>query len=105
MIEILKTPSGRILCSGVTLELFLIGILAIGDLRQSIPFFLLLYFGAFLVYLGAVHCGYRKPGDQAGRQEFVLLIVGFAILFRSTAELQSTPTSSRRKWRGALGTA
>ena len=84
MIEIWNTPSGRILFLGITLELFLIGILAIGDLRQTIPTFLLLYFSAFLVYLGAVYCGYRMPGNQAGNYEFVVLIVGFAILFRVT---------------------
>lgn len=93
------------LCLGIAMELALVGILAIGKLADAIPLFLLLYFCAFSIYVIAVYFGYSSPGKQRGDQEFVLLIVGFAILFRATLFLSDPSLSDdiyRYFWDGRL---
>lgn len=71
----------QLLLLGVVLELVLIGVLTLGNLREAIPLFLLLYFFAFLVYLAATRF---IRSDTGTVQNYVPLILGFAILFRMT---------------------
>lgn len=102
---ILEAPSRRLLLFGFTLELFLIGMLGLGNLRESIPLFLLLYFSAFLVYLGIVHYNRRLPNQHESDQGILLLIVGFAILFRATLFFSAPSLSDdiyRYLWDGKL---
>ena len=105
LIEQLKTPSGRILVFGISQEIILIGILALGNLRESIPLFLLLYCGAFCLFLGAVRHACHRPAGQPAEPDLALLIVGFSLLFRATL-IFSAPSLSddiyRYIWDGKL---
>jgi hypothetical protein len=71
----------QLLLTGIALQLILVGMLTLGNLREAIPQFLLLYFFAFLVYLAAARFIHR---DANTMQNAVPLILGFAILFRFT---------------------
>jgi hypothetical protein len=105
MIEQLKTPSGRILVFGISQEVILVGILTLGNLRESIPLFLLLYFCAFSIFLGAVRYACHRSPSQSEGPDLLLLIVGFALLFRATL-IFSAPSLSddiyRYIWDGKL---
>lgn len=89
---------------GVILEIFLLGILSIGNLRQEIPLFLLFYFLAFVTFIISTrHC--QQADDQAESRVYLLLIISFAMLFRATL-LFSEPSLSediyRYQWDGKL---
>jgi hypothetical protein len=95
----------QVLIYGVILEIFLLSILLLGNLRQEIPLFLLFYFLAFVTFLvSARHC--QQPDNQAGDRAYLLLIIiFFALLFRGTL-LFSEPSLSediyRYQWDGKL---
>ena len=68
-------PAGRLLVAGALIEAAMVGILCLGDARQSVPIFFLFYGVAFLAYLFCVRgCG-RTP---------LRMIVGLGVLFRLT---------------------
>ncbi len=87
---------GRLVAAGVLIEVCLIGILALGDLRGQVPIFLALFGGATAVYLLAVRwC-------ETASLRMVLLL---GLLFRATL-LPSLPTLSddiyRYVWDGRV---
>lgn len=105
IMESLKSPVRQLVLLGVIQECFLIGILILGNLRDSIPLFLLLYFSAFLMFLGAVRRSYRLPGDSESEPELLLLIIIFALLFRATLFFSEPSLSEdiyRYLWDGKL---
>jgi hypothetical protein len=71
----------QLLLPGIALELILVSMLILGNLREAIPQFLLLYFFAFAIYLIAIRCIHP---DTNSLQNSIPLIIGFAILFRMT---------------------
>lgn len=71
----------RLLLPGIALQLILVGMLTLGNLREAIPQFLLLYFFAFAIYLVAIRCIHP---DTNTLQNSIPLIIGFAIVFRCT---------------------
>lgn len=90
---------------GVIQECFLIGILILGNLRDSVPFFLLFYFSAFLMFLGAVRCGYRLPGNRETEPGLLTIIIFFALIFRITLFFSEPSLSEdiyRYLWDGKL---
>ena len=87
---------------GITLEAILLGMLYLGNLRQAIPPFLVLYFSAFLIYMLAM-ATLRSTSDT--RPVSVALILGFALLFRFTLFLSEPGLSDdvyRYVWDGKI---
>ena len=100
-----KTPIQKVVVFGIMLECFLIGILLLGNLRTTVPLFLLLYLSAFLMYLGAVRHCFQLPGDHKGYPEFLPIIIAFAVLFRATLFFSEPSLSEdiyRYLWDGKL---
>lgn len=92
----------QLILAGITLEAALLGMLYLGELRQAIPGFLVLYCFAFLIYLVAMRTLRSGAKTAPNPAPFIL---GFAILFRVTLFL-SEPTLSddiyRYVWDGKL---
>ena len=89
---------------GAVQEIFLFGILVLGDLRQVIPLFLLLYFLAFLVFLGAARLCQQSQSQVSGHL-LLLVIIFFALLFRLTLWFSEPSLSEdiyRYQWDGKL---
>lgn len=92
----------RIVLLGLALEASLLAMIWLGDLRESIPEFLLMFFLAFSCYLATARNLSTHP--QAGFNPLPL-ILGFAVLFRLTL-LASEPSLSddiyRYVWDGKI---
>jgi len=90
---------------GVILEIFLLGILSLGNLRQEIPLFLLFYFLAFVTFIVSTRRCQQPDIQTEGRAYLLLTIILFALLFRVTL-LFSEPSLSediyRYQWDGKL---
>ncbi len=87
---------------GVFLEAILLGITHLGDLRQAIPSFLVLYFSAFFIYLAAMR---TLNATSETAQNPVPLILVFALLFRFTLFLTEPSLSDdifRYVWDGKI---
>lgn len=105
MIEQWNNPFRQVLLFGIIQECFLIGMLLIGNLRDTLPLFMLLYFSAFLMYLGAVRCAYGMPERQVCSRDLLYLIIAFAFLFRATLFFSEPSLSDdiyRYLWDGKL---
>lgn len=93
------------LICGVILEISLLSILLLGDLRQAIPLFLLFYFLAFFVYLGAAWLCQGSCEASDDHRLFILIIILFALLFRLTLFFSEPSLSDdiyRYQWDGKL---
>lgn len=100
----MDTSVRRVFLYGVILEMFLLGIFLLGDLRQEIPLFMLFFFLAFLAFLGAVRFCQQSCGQQDYKSP-ILLIVIFALLFRATLFFSEPSLSEdiyRYQWDGKL---
>ncbi len=87
---------------GIALEIILLGMVYLGDLRQAIPSFLVLYFSAFFIYLATMRTVCSTPATTLN---LVPLILGFALLFRFTLFLAEPSLSDdifRYVWDGKI---
>ncbi|NIR96664.1 MAG: hypothetical protein GWO03_00900 [Gammaproteobacteria bacterium] len=94
-----SAPILSIFWAGVAIEIALLGILGLGDLRQAIPSFLALYAAAFLAYLWSA----REMEGTGSDPTF--LILAFALVFRATLFLSEPSLSDdiyRYVWDGAI---
>jgi hypothetical protein len=91
--------------AGVAIALCFAGMALLGDLRQQVVPFLMLYGLAYVAYAAAVWGLLRRPDGRRG----LILIVALAVLFRLILLLTSPPTLStdvyRYIWDGRLGSA
>jgi len=101
----LNSTVRQVLLYGLIQEIFLAGILFLGDLQEAIPLFLLFYFLSFLAFLGATRLC-RQSGKQSDGSPLLLVtIVLFALLFRLTLFFSEPSLSEdiyRYQWDGKL---
>ena len=101
----MKNTVRQVLIYGVIQEIFLASILYLGDLREEIPLFLLFYFLAFLVFLGAARLCQQPCNQLDGNPLVLLIIILFALLFRATLFCSEPSLSEdiyRYQWDGKL---
>src|SRR5262245_5993097 len=115
-----EPPAGRardwrlltVLVCALGIDAAWLGVLELGDLKQQVGAFALLFFGAFVAYLGACRTLLAaEPPDAAraaGRRldgASLALVLGMALLFRATL-LAAAPTLSndlnRYVWEGKV---
>lgn len=95
----------QMLVYGIMLEIFLAGILYLGDLREEIPLFLLFYFLAFLGFLGAARLCQQTGSRPECNPLLLPILIVFALLFRITLFCSEPSLSEdiyRYLWDGKL---